>query len=309
MYIASENCTCEQEPGLLQRGALSGHHDMPWGDGIGLVPLGLLGGSWQAVDMIWFWGKWWTCFITCHKSVGKISALLLMKFIFHWWVGAVGKRSWTWWPANSVKELKYLDKKWSKLQWTWTLADSLWKTHFYHYLPHETGTVFHWWVGYLPVQNRLKVFLRQLFWRGGQNSHFWTVQITDQNWRETVEWMVTSFHCRQSNWDNKTLSWCLKSLSHHSTMVSHLINTLEFLVRKRQRSGQKQWHLWALGCWGGMSLGHLSKNSLKGESSIGIPLYLSVSSSDFPLMGSFDNGAVQRRKPRKQAHHGGKSLT
>lgn len=52
MYIVSENCTCEQEPGLLQRGALSGHHDSALGEmGLGWSLWGLLGGSWQvAVD-------------------------------------------------------------------------------------------------------------------------------------------------------------------------------------------------------------------------------------------------------------------
>jgi len=138
IYMVSENCTSEQEPGLLQREALSGKtRQCLGGDGIGLVHLGVAG--WQLAggngQVILCWNKRWTCFITCHKYIGKISALL-------------------WWSLSFIAELEKereaeLDglliqlkneNIWIKMkqpQWTWTLADSLLRTHFYHYLPHE----------------------------------------------------------------------------------------------------------------------------------------------------------------------------
>lgn len=73
IYIVSENCTSEQKPGLLQREVPLGKTSQCLGeDGIGLVLLGVAG--WQLAggngQVIRCRDKWWTCFTTCHKSVG-----------------------------------------------------------------------------------------------------------------------------------------------------------------------------------------------------------------------------------------------
>lgn len=138
IYTVSENCTSEQEPGLLQREALSGKtRQCLGGDGIGLVHLGVAG--WQLAggngQVILCWNKRWMCFITCHKYIGKISALLWWSLSF---IGELEKER----EAELDGLLIQLKNEniWIKMkqpQWTWTLADSLLRTHFYHYLPHE----------------------------------------------------------------------------------------------------------------------------------------------------------------------------
>ena len=135
--------------------------------------VGPSGGCWVAV------GRWqWTGDLMLRQTMNLFHHLpqvhwenlcpFLMKLIIHRWVGE-RKRSWTWWPANSVKEWKYLDKN----ETTTMNLNTCWfpfKNPFLSLSPTwKLRTIFYWWVGCLPVQNRdLKVFLSSYFEERGK---------------------------------------------------------------------------------------------------------------------------------------------
>ena len=135
--------------------------------------VGPSGGCWVAV------GRWqWTGDLMLRQMMNLFHHLpqvhwenlcpFLMKLIIHRWVGE-RKRSWTWWPANSVKEWKYLDKN----ETTTMNLNTCWfpfKNPFLSLSPTwKLRTIFYWWVGCLPVQNRdLKVFLSSYFEERGK---------------------------------------------------------------------------------------------------------------------------------------------